>query len=320
MAFSTISGDLLGDDRLPSGTRNDNSTGLLWISTLSPEAIRLDSLRFVGSDQHAALVVRAQNLEVERCTFAGNYGMADAGAVVLINQTLPEHRATFDSCRFIDNRGGFGGAIHSGGSHQTLLATRLIILNSQFIGNIGRRWVYHHGLQQRVRIGGAVFNSEDDSITRIVNCSFLDNEFAPQTQAEFLGFAGLYADARLFELRNNTFANALSESGAYSVFSTLDPADGHVFENNSSAWTDPNWSATNVPAAPAFVDIFGPDGVRATGDEDLGLRSVSPCIDTADASALPATILLDLGGSPRWIDDPRVRSDSILDMGAHERQ
>ena len=56
------------------------------------------------------------------------------------------------------------------------------------------------------------------------------------------------------------------------------------------------------------------------GDEDLRLRPGSPFIDTAGPAALPTTILLDLSGLPRSVDDPNVRSTSILDMGARGRQ
>ena len=56
------------------------------------------------------------------------------------------------------------------------------------------------------------------------------------------------------------------------------------------------WSGTgNINVNPIF---------KAAGQGDYRLSAGSPCIDRADASALPPGITLDLAGKPRFFDDP----------------
>jgi hypothetical protein len=76
-----------------------------------------------------------------------------------------------------------------------------------------------------------------------------------------------------------------------------------------------------VALAPEFVDENGVDGVAGTGDEDLRLRDVSPCIDAGNNAAV--TVGADVEQIPRRID-ALSRADSgqgvapLVDMGAYE--
>lgn len=70
-----------------------------------------------------------------------------------------------------------------------------------------------------------------------------------------------------------------------------------------------------IDAVPLFVlpDPYG----------DLHLAAGSPCIDAADNLAVPADVLLDLDGQPRFVDDPGTSDTGngtapIADMGAYE--
>jgi hypothetical protein len=82
-----------------------------------------------------------------------------------------------------------------------------------------------------------------------------------------------------------------------------------------------------VPGAvltdPLFVDEDGVDGIPGSGDDDLGLRPGSPCIDAGDSAAVPPEATTDLALNPRFVDDPATEdsgagSPAYLDMGAFE--
>ena len=93
----------------------------------------------------------------------------------------------------------------------------------------------------------------------------------------------------------------------------------------------------NIDADPLFVDPDGPDDDPETWeDNDYRLAAGSPCIDAADNGAVPADTLdldgdgdvdepipFDLGGNPRFVDDPEtddtgVGTPPIVDIGAYE--
>ena len=317
LSHSTISGDLLGDDQLLGGTRDDNSYGILSFAAADQEPRRISGIHFIGATG-VAVGANAMDIEFDRCTFTSN-----RGAVDLFNVGPFDHHTTFRSCRFVDNRGSYGGAISCRASSQGQLGTRVLIHNCEFIGNSAteRQWI-NPSLQ--VKLGGAFYNTSPNTVCEITNCSFLDNEDAPSSTTEQIGFCGIYS-AGPVTFRNNACANLLSESGVHPVFWTLDSGQGHVTEFSASAWSGAGWGPSNVVASPDFVDLLGPDGIRATGDEDLRLRSGSPCVDAGHSFVLPTAIQCDLGGEPRYTDDlsaPNVGvgGTRIIDMGAYERR
>jgi parallel beta-helix repeat protein len=70
----------------------------------------------------------------------------------------------------------------------------------------------------------------------------------------------------------------------------------------------------NIDADPRFVD-------PAAGDYHLGAGS--PCIDAGNNAAVPAGVLTDLDGHPRFVDDPNTPDTGsgtppIVDLGAYE--
>jgi len=70
----------------------------------------------------------------------------------------------------------------------------------------------------------------------------------------------------------------------------------------------------NINADPLFVDAAG---------GDYRLSALSPCIDAGGNAAVPAGVVTDFGGNPRFVDDP-YKADTgsgtppIVDMGAYE--
>ncbi len=79
----------------------------------------------------------------------------------------------------------------------------------------------------------------------------------------------------------------------------------------------------NLDADPLFVDADGADNIPGTADDDLRLLSGSPVIDAGNNIAVPAGILTDMNGNPRFVDDPSTPDTGagtppIVDMGAYE--
>ena len=74
--------------------------------------------------------------------------------------------------------------------------------------------------------------------------------------------------------------------------------------------------AGNINSNPLFVNVVG---------HDFNLSSGSPCIDSADNTAVPPGITVDLAGLPRFVNDPAtadtgVGPPPVVDMGAYEYQ
>ena len=87
----------------------------------------------------------------------------------------------------------------------------------------------------------------------------------------------------------------------------------------------------NIDADPLFIDPDGPDNDPNTWqDNNYRLSSTSPCIDAANNAAVPSSVITDLDGLPRFVDDPATPDcpyapgtcgePPIADMGAFEYQ
>ncbi|UCD74189.1 MAG: hypothetical protein JSV91_10405 [Phycisphaerales bacterium] len=72
----------------------------------------------------------------------------------------------------------------------------------------------------------------------------------------------------------------------------------------------------NIYAEPLFADPTS-DGSH--------ILAGSPCIDAANSDQVPGDVTTDLGGSPRFVDDPDTEDTGIgdppiVDMGAYQYQ
>ncbi len=233
-----------------------------------------------------------------RCLFSGNHVAIDAGGG-LANAS---GTVTVVSCTFADNNSSANGAGMSNGN------ARAIVVNSVFRGNNCEQW------------GGGFFN--DLGTADLINCTFTDNSAAE-------GNGALYARSGTINLVNTiVWAN----SGP-NVFTWN---DGTVTAAYSciEGWT--GGGVGNIDANPRLVDLYGPDMIAGTGDEDLRLRADSPCLDAGDNSAVPADttdldgdgdttepIPFDFAGQPRFVDTPAAPdvgngTAPLVDMGAYE--
>lgn len=125
--------------------------------------------------------------------------------------------------------------------------------------------------------------------------------------------------------------NCIIRDNQTPAFPASNPPIVH-YSNIEGGWT----GVGNIDANPQFVDATGPDGLPGTGDEDLRIGVMSPCIDAGSNGALPPDVMdldnngdvleptpLDLNLSARRVDVPGVLDTGsgappVVDMGAYE--
>jgi predicted outer membrane repeat protein len=170
--------------------------------------------------------------------------------------------------------------------------------------------------------GAAIFVTHS-YLVEIVNCEFIGNSADERGGAIYTGAT----DAP--RISNCTFVdNVAPEGGAiFSFFSEIRGCiargPGHQVYAGYPEWATCNnveggleGGEGNFDADPMFMD-------PETGD--YRLRPDSPCIDAGDGWGLRYGYLTDLGGTPRWYDDPATPDSGrgtrpLPDVGAHEFQ
>ena len=235
-------------------------------------------------------------------------GIFNGGAILL----QQDSEALIERCAFLDNRSGGGGAVQGEGS-------RAEFIDCEFRGNTAG-------------VGGAILLT--GGADTFVNCLFSDNDGASPGGGAIFGNSGAAPT-----IINSTFANNRGPGGAfYSNRFSVATITGCVMWGNTpdQIFVDPfsgadpivtysdvqgGWPGTgNIDADPMFVD-------PAAGDFALGAGS--PCIDAGNSEAVPAGIVTDLAGLPRFVDDPATPDTGVaggpgggvvVDMGAYELQ
>lgn len=230
---------------------------------------------------------------VMNCTFNGN--LASAGGGMYNSFSSP----TVTNCTFSGN-----WAVGFGGGGMCSYSSSPTVTNCQFSGN----WAS--------AVGG-MYNLAFSSLT-MTNCTFSGNS------ASY--YAGAIGNYRSSAAVTNCILWGNTPGEIYaSVSSSLDVTyscilNGYVGEGNVDAnplFVDPGyWDDNGMPEDPD--DDFWPDG-------DYHLQASSPCIDAGDNAALPLSVLTDLDGNARFVDDPLAPdvgsgTPPIVDMGAYERQ
>jgi len=136
-----------------------------------------------------------------------------------------------------------------------------------------------------------------------------------------------------FSSTGNSFINStVANNGNYGIvfFATSNAI------TNSIVWNNPTAALFLGPSASvsiSYSDIQG--GFAGTGNisgnplfagapTDLRLASGSPAVDSGNNAAVPGGVTTDLGGLPRFFDDPAAPNvgagtPPIVDMGAYER-
>jgi hypothetical protein len=248
---------------------------------------------------------------------------------------------TFVNCEFVDNTSsGAGGAVFN---QFGLYLYELAFVNCRFIGN------------QSQSDGGALFADVGVSQgTWITGCEFIGNAAVhwggavhAQTYTTPLGIANCTFWANSTLESGGGLHIATSQDGVASVYNSIvrgnSPDQINLIDALEVSYCDieDGWAGNgshNIDADPLFIDPEGLDGIPGTADDNLRLLPLSPCIDAADNTAVPADefdldedgntsepIPFDLDGDDRFVDDPATEDTGngtppIVDMGTYEFQ
>lgn len=271
---------------------------------------------------------------LRNCVFEGNISRVQGYFVDALGGAIycADEDVWIEGCSFVNNRSvalgseswAWGGAIFAGGGNPTLVSSR-------FIGN--RTAVESgHGLS----FGGAIYAAVDiGGAGELIasHCTFHAN----RAGTPGFGQGGAFNVSSMQLRLVNTILWANTDSGgtgqAAQIFSSMPPI---VDRCCVMGWTGSLGGVGNFGTDPLFVDADGLDQAVGTADDDLRLRSGSPCIDAGDETGLPVDTYdadgdgntlekspFDVAARPRRIDDPAtvdggVGVAPIGDMGAYE--
>ncbi len=312
--LTVLSGDLDGDDG-PSFANYDENSDHVLKGRYIDETTVVEGFTITGGNatlgnagQGGGLLNEfASSPTLVDCSFLRNSARNSGGAVYSYASS-----PALVNCSFIGNRTtglttGLGGAARFVRSDATLT-------NCSFVGNSGRQ-------------GGAV-QVYLDSHVRLANCTFAGNVAAKGRALACVAFP----QPSLIELSNCILWDGSGEvwdSGCSIVMGYSDVLGGWAGEGN-------------IESDPLFRDVHGPDNVLGTEDDDVRPGRSSPCIDAGDNTAIAADttdldgdgdtaerVPVDLGGEPRFVDDPLTVDTGVpdppdyletVDIGAYEYQ
>ena len=183
--------------------------------------------------------------------------------------------------------------------------------------------------------GGGMGNYNAQPV--LINCTFTGNQATNGGAIYNYGAAPTLTNCVLWNDAEGATPEIVNTNGSMPLidYCDIEGCGGSGAQWNASFGTD---AGGNIDAAPLFVDADGVDGAFGTLDDDVRLLSGSPCIDAADNTAVPEDAVdldgdddlaeplpMDLGGEPRFHDDPGtidtgIGDPPIVDMGAHEFQ
>ncbi len=323
--ITTLSGDLQQDDN-SGGDISDNARHVVTVSTNDPLTL-LDGYVIRGGNADGAtggggiIFVSAINPSINNCTCVENVSTTSGGALLLqvstgvtvtdslVQSNISEHTGgaiaisenstiSINKCKFRENQSNTGGSILNAGN--------LTISNSLLTANYA------------TDKGGAISSLDTATLLRIVNCTITQN-VSTHTGG------GIVIGSGLLEIANSIIWGNVHLSGddAFAqILAINSPSPILITHSCVQNLEDGLIGTSNINANPRFYDQLGPDGERASGDEDFSLLATSPCIDAgvnADAIGLQ-----DVVGNARYIDDPYTDDSNgsgtppIVDMGAYE--
>ncbi|MHC5053532.1 MAG: FG-GAP-like repeat-containing protein [Planctomycetota bacterium] len=295
-----------------------------------------------GAAQNGAGVyVDTQSVSILECQFTDNVASLFGGAVYGTDSSL-----TLADCAFESNVANGGGAVYSISSDTT-------VAGCSFLGNsaASRGGAIHDGYGtsdvtdcvfagNTANEGGGL--SRINSTLQLTNCAFTMNAATSRgggvSDTESGGPPALIASCS-FTGNSADFGGGIYCSNSSPIVTNC------VLWGNTAVTLGPEIDKPGPPLPtvtynciqggyasegnigelpehdPRFVDPAGIDTIPGTLDDDLRLRSGSPCIDSADGDAAPAA---DLDGNPRHDDsgvvDTGVGAVTYADMGAYEFQ
>jgi hypothetical protein len=196
------------------------------------------------------------------CSFEANVVTGDGQGGGAWDGDFDSSSTTFEQCAFLGNRvegaAGVGGGVYGGEEDGGLTVARCVLTGNHAGGT-----------------GGAVYIREGGNVRR---STLVANTCGDATGAGAfkLGGSGLFVRSSI------AWANTAGASQTESA-----QLDGTTLPPNVNYSCVMGWSGAfagtgSIGAAPQFVDADGADDVFGTLDDDVGLTSGSPCIDTGD--------------------------------------
>lgn len=264
---------------------------------------------------------------IDRCTIVKNQAGSGGGVYFLTNQAgvgLDIFRTTIIDNHALGPAGmpallGNGGGVFT--ESQEDYKGVLTMNRCSLLGNTA------------AALGGGVSSNMDTNITNTVFSGNFAN--GPGGGLWVVSLPG----PALGKIHNCTFANnstnyGLGAGGAHlshnwvanSIFWNNTAAGGTVFDQQiygavyGVEYTDteggPAPGAGNISALPVFINELGADGVAGTIDDNLRIRSSSPCVDVGNNAV--AANPYDRVGNNR-IRVGKIFGMLVVDMGAYER-
>lgn len=303
--LTILSGDLNGDDSF-AGFQNyaENSHHVVDGSNGSQTSI-LDGFVIQSGNSTTAgtvserygggLRLQGGGAVVRNCLIAHN--MADDGAGVsqkdvssltMVDCIVTQNYAT-------DNGGGIYG--RDGDTHLT---------NCLIVGNTAA--------SVPLSTGGGLIHLDGE--LDMVNCTVVQN-----IANHHYGADGAYLQRSAVSIANCIFWDNDGSGEGEQIF--VDACPSFTLNHSCVQGLTGSLGGTgNIGAAPDFITDPdpGPDGTWNGVDDDLGdlhLLSGSPCVDSANNSAIPAGISTDLDGIARVIDGDHDGTPTV-DMGPYE--
>lgn len=301
-----------------------------------------------------AIYANSAPLEIESTTISENSafrggGLASTESVKIVDSSFLMNAAVFggaihhvgflalNGCLFENNWSEQkGGGIYA--VDEDPLSVEQYVVNTFFSGNmavvVGGGALYVENFSPTINgcvfwqnetfgIGGAIYATGFLADPVVANSTLLQNVAA-------LGGGSIYVARGASAVIQNSilWANEPDQVFGVAGFPVLN------YSNVQGGWPGEG----NIDVDPLFVSPPSPDPARGTDEVDLRLRPGSPCIDSADNSAVPRDSLdlngdgdddeptpHDADGLPRFVDD-EVTADTgsgtppIVDMGAYEYQ
>ena len=212
---------------------------------------------------------------VTNCTFSDNSAQYGGGM-----DNDEDSDPTVTNCSFSGNEAvsGGGGMLNGEGS-------KPMITNCTFSGNSAD----HHG--------GGMYNSEGDPT--VTNCTFSGNS------AENFGGGMCNSDYSDPKVTNCILWDNTAPSGPQ-IYTSGTSSATVTYSDVQEGFT----LGSNIDADPLFVDADGVDNIFGTEDDNLHLKSYSPCINKGRPFGFYSG-QVDMDGEPRVLYDR-------VDMGADE--
>ena len=273
---------------------SENGGGLVNAATSSP--ILADCTfekNAAGSNGGGMYSTRGCHPQLTGCIFNNNSADDNGGGM----HNVTSSNAIVTDCEFSNNDAEVGGGGMANWGDSNAVVNSCIFINNSAVA------------------GGGMQNTDSDVL--VTNCSLISNS------ASAVQSGGIFGDGGTTTVTNCILWQNSDPCGIGEAAQIAGSATFLINYNCIQGWTGVSGGTGNIGSDPCFADADGPDDTAGTEDDDLRLKSGSPCIDAGNNAAVPEEITTDLDGNPRFYNDPCSidtgnGTPPIVDMGPYE--